>query len=361
VRKGYLDAWQKEVGEAVERMIVERQSQRPDFIATDAERRRMEAQIIEQFQLEYSTIPQGGGREYEFVLKDVYQEWLALRERYAGLIDREVERRIKEENVTLPADEAQRKAARDEIAQRVFDEWQRAGRIPPIPELTLVFKLNAGSNDPAALYGVTFAARGYEIATRQVVLKSAQLLTIPIGLVDEDGVLRLTIFNAPENQWAISFPPDGLEILYSAGGYELNFLRVFLVMWVKLGFIAAVGVTAATFLSFPVACLVSLCVLFAAESASFLQSALQEYYSIRDQSGQVDYIRVVIRAIAIPIAALFELYSDLRPGARLVDGRLIGWGSLLRAIGVVGLWTVGTLGLGWLIFRQRELALYSGR
>jgi hypothetical protein len=168
------------------------------------------------------------------------------------------------------------------------------------------------------------------------------------------------VYSYPENIREISFPDDGLEVLYVAGGYDANFFRIMLVMWVKLGFIAAVAVAAATFASFAVACLVALTVLFAAESAGFLTGAL-EYYSSTTREGNTDYFALLVRVVAVPFAGLFRSYAELKPTTNLVDGRLISWGSLIGTLIMLGTWTAGMLGIGWAIFRQRELATYSGK
>ncbi len=249
-------------------------------------------------------------------------------------------------------------------------------------DLTLRYKINAGSNDPSAIYTLQFFVNGIPWPhdrfgnpdPQEVALKAAQRMSIPVvaelvtangqrvpqPLVDDDGTLVLTIANLPTNIQEVSIPPDGLELLYPVGGYELNFLRVMTVMWVKLAFLAAVAIAASTFLSFPVACLLALGVLFAAESAGFLGTALQEYGARRPGAGP-DPLRVLIQAIASPIAWMFQIYADLKPTEKLVDGRLLSWSSLLGATGVIGAWALAVLAAGVLVFRSRELALYSGK
>lgn len=236
-------------------------------------------------------------------------------------------------------------------------ESARAASAPE--KVTLRYRVNAGSNDPAQIYRIRMSIN-QEVFERQVALGSSQTLLFDKGLIAPDGTILLGIENSGENEREIAFPPDGLEVLYVAGGYEVNFLRIFIVMWIKLGFTAAVAIAAATFLSFPVACLVAITVLLAAESAGYLAESLEYYYSASSAEG-IDPVAVVVRGIAVPISRAFRLYAELKPTARLVDGRLVGWGSLFGALAVIGVWTIGVLGLGWSIFRQRELATYSGR
>ncbi len=266
-------------------------------------------------------------------------------------------------------------ALRRRVESEVIDEWEATYRTiaqgqaklyffdgvlarPDGEPLTLRYKVNAGSNDPSEIYRVGFVINGVPF-DRQVALKAAQVLVFPPRVVREDGRVDIAVFNSPENPREVFIPPDGLEILYVAGGYELNFLRIILSMWIKLGFIAAVSAATATFLSFSVACLVSLSVLFAAESAGYLHEAL-EYYTSMTKEG-IDWIAVVVRVIAVPIAAIFKVYAGLRPTAHLVDGRLIGWGDLAGSTAIIGAWALAVLAIGLFIFRQRELATYSGR
>lgn len=292
-------------------------------------------------------------------------------------IKEEVENRVRDRlssDPTLDVTPALREKILDEVATSMETQYRtvpigsakvylftgldaaRAASAPPM--VTLRYRVNAGSNDPAQIFRVRMLIN-QEVYDRQVALGSSQTLLFPKELIPEDGSILLGIENSAENEREISFPPDGLEILYVAGGYEVNFLRIFIVMWIKLGFTAAVAIAAATFLSFPVACLVAMTVLIAAESAGFLGQSLEYYYSASAEG--LDPFAMAVRGIAVPISKAFKLYAELKPTARLVDGRLVGWGSLIGAITVIGIWTVGVLTLGWSIFRQRELATYSGR
>ncbi len=227
-------------------------------------------------------------------------------------------------------------------------------------ELTLRYKVNAGSNNPSAIYRLVFSINGFprEVATA---LKVTNSISIEPDVIDDEGKLVVDIASDPRNAFTINFPPGGLELMYRAGGYEANFFRVMSALWLKLGFIAAVAIAAATFLNFPVACLVALTVLFAAESAVFLKESLEVYVSYDQKTKQVNYFAVFVRAIAIPASWMFQSFSELRPTERLVEGRLVSWTSLAGSAALIGSWTLGALALGWAAFRRRELAIYSGR
>ena len=229
--------------------------------------------------------------------------------------------------------------------------------------LTLRYRFNSGTDNPSNIYRVVFIIGGVAYI-REAAINVSQTVEFPAGSIDDQGVLTVQIINGDPttnrvNLRPISFPPDGMEVLYTAGSYEANFLRVAAVLWLKLAFLAAVGVAAATFLSFPVACLVSMGVFLVAESSSFLVESL-DLYASKTEEG-VNYFAMVIRAVAVPLAYGFEWYGDLRPTQSLVDGRMLSWGSLSGGAALLIGSSVLVLGIGLLIFRKRELALYSGK
>lgn len=230
--------------------------------------------------------------------------------------------------------------------------------------LIVRYKVNAGSNEPGDLYHLVFLTQT-SIVNQRAPLAITQTFTLSPEDINDDGVLVMSVVNGDPrtgatNPLTISFPPDGFEVLYTAGSYESNFVRVAATLWLKLGFIAAVGIAASTFLSFPVACMLTLLVLFAAESSTFLRLSLEEY-PLHKTNGSLDWVAVVMNLIARPIASAFATYGELKPTAKLVTGRLIAWGSLAHGVITIGAWTVASLGIGWAIFRKRELAIYSGQ
>lgn len=313
IRDEILAEWDRRVNDAVEKVVADSRSRDPNLADTPKLRAQIEKEILDEWELRYRTIEPGQSETY------------------------------------------------------VFEGLGAAKAAGARASLTLRFAINSGSNNPTELFRLSFGIRG-QVIERQVALKAAQTMTIDPSLVNDDGSLELAVLNgppdpraAPPNPRAMTFPPDGLEILYAAGGYEVNFIRVFLVIWIKLGFIAAVAITASTFLSFPVAALVAMAILIMAESAAYLTESLEYYREFRDKEGDIHPLNIVVTLIGTPVAAIFRTYATLEPTAKLVDGRLIGWGQLGGAVLTIGGWTAATLGLGVAIFRRRELALYSGR
>ncbi|MGH7133154.1 MAG: ABC transporter permease subunit [Phycisphaerales bacterium] len=243
--------------------------------------------------------------------------------------------------------------------------------------VTFRYKVNAGANNPTDFYNITITVPQNPPHVRNVPV--GQMLTElfpPTAIVDmpkkdKDGkeyyetLLPVVITNADierrtVNPQTITFPPDGLEIFYPASSFAANFFRVIVVIWLKIAFLAIVGIAAATFLSFSVACLTALGVFFVAESSSFMNKAL-EFYSVYDQkddSVQVD--RLIIKPIARLLSDIFQFYGDLNPTGNLVEGRLIPWGQVIHAGAIFAVVITVLFAIGGFILQRRELATYSG-
>ena len=233
------------------------------------------------------------------------------------------------------------------------------------PSIILRFKVNSGTNDPGVELPITFYVKGQQPVIRMVALKNAQTLHIPASAVEPDGSVTIAIFHGDVRTGrsgvkdAIYFPPDGLEIMYTVGTFEGNYLRVMLVLWIKLSLLAALGIATATFLSFPVASLFSFVGLFAAESAGFLKESLH-YYTTHEAHGLNYALRILIRLVGYAVIWLFSPYVELKPTSRLVEGRYISWSQVIWGAMILGLASLIICFLGYLIFRRRELGTYSG-
>jgi len=352
VQPDAFEVKQEEIEMEVSSRVADLRAREPDIVISDRVVNEIRSQVaLEWSQQHRSTDPGAVSKPYVFSgLGGVRKAWSEAEK----IIEPEVQRRVAQRPTTAPPltdDEY------NQLYEAVAMELLGKGVIKAPPTLTLRYKINAGTNNPTHIFRLRFSVNDYPF-DREVALKSAQTLTFPASLIDEQGKIVLLVGNYPQNPDPISFPPDGLEILYAAGGYELNFVRVMTMMWIKLAFIAAVAIAAATLLSFPVACLVALAILFTAESAGFLSESLESYLSVKE--GRVNWFAVVVRAISVPVAWTFRTYADLKPSTALVEGRLLSWLVLARAAMVLGIWSAVAFLLGWATFRRRELALYSG-
>jgi hypothetical protein len=231
--------------------------------------------------------------------------------------------------------------------------------------IILRFKFDSGSNRPDIAYRLTVQFLGSPPEVIPIALGQFHSIPLTNRILDGDGSAELSITNGDvmtrvANPDALSFSPEGMELSYSAGSFRPNFFRCLGILWVKLAFLSILGICAGTFLSFPVASFVSMTIFLCAESAGYLKSALDNY-ATQDQQGNVLIVQTVTAAIATMVSSVFDVYADLRPTSRLVEGLELSGLDVLRGTIVLAGASAMLFALAIHIFRRRELALYSGQ
>lgn len=304
--------------------------------------------------------------ENDFTLRQAIESGLKSRRAERARIAREIRDEYLREQRTVEA---------GEMKEYTFTGLQRA--MGSEQNLKLRFLVHYGADDTHETHPITFVFKkngqfiGRPYFFRYVPTMS-QAFTIPSDYISEQeefaGTLTVGVINGvisqtgqvaplPGTDRALNFDPRDLEVLFTVGGFEANYLRAMLVMWMKLAFLAMLGIACATLLSFPVACLTSFTIFLAATIGPFLATALEQFYI--GSSWRID--RVVIKSLATLMVILFEPFGDFKPTERLIEGRLIPWWAVIKAFALLGfLWSGLALGLGYLAFRDRELATYSG-
>ena len=186
---------------------------------------------------------------------------------------------------------------------------------------------------------------------------------IPARL-DEKGQLMITFVNLSNT--ALLFPLDeGIEVLYREGGFGLNFVRGLGIILCWMGLFAALGLAAASFLSFPVAAFTALSALTLVLCSGTISNAVSEgtianYDSEKGTKGSSPADVVVIPTFKA-ILAVINLAKDYSPIDSLSTGRSITWSELGLAFSRVVLLLGGVLGLfGMATFHRRELATAQG-
>ena len=240
--------------------------------------------------------------------------------------------------------------------------------------LTLRYRFHILRDDEHETFPVAFVFndRGESPVQRMYTPTVTHVLPIGTNLIRDDGTLSVTIYNLYQpppvrrGRGALNFELDDFELLYKVGPFETNFLRAILMYWVKLAFLAMLGIACSTLLSFPVACLLSFTIFFAGTLGPFLAMSLQEYYPPRLDPTNVAVViqwafQSLIRGIARMLVFMLHRFGEYRPIQSLVEGRIISWRSVAGGIFWLGvIWSGIAMIFGYLVIRNRQLAIYSG-
>jgi hypothetical protein len=264
---------------------------------------------------------------------------------------------------------AQRKVGSGAGRTLVFSGLGDARR--PGETVTLRFLLHAGASDSHSTYPVVFRFTDGSWIDRQFIPAQSSVLPIPAELIDDQGRLSVEFMNLAFDPGSESFVPGpftfnwdekDVEVLYRVGGFEGNYLRAMTLNLVKLSFLAMLAVCAATFLSFPVACLLSFAIFLAGSLSPFLAESIR-YQTLDLGDGPIaQAFTLAIYAVAFTVEFLLRPFGQISANDALVRGLNVGWPRLSEALGVIGAgWTGLALVVGWLAFRRKELAIYSGQ
>jgi len=191
--------------------------------------------------------------------------------------------------------------------------------------------------------------------------------TIPADaaeLVDADGNLTVSFINV--NDMALLFPlEDGMEVLYPAGGFAANFARGLGIIFCWMALLAALGLMAASFLSFPVATFFALGLLIVGLSCDTLAESVNNG-SVAGADAETGVVgHSVADVVLIPafkgILTVASLAEKSSPIDALSTGRNITWTELGTAFTQIVLLLGGGISLaGMLFFNRRELAAAQG-
>jgi len=185
-------------------------------------------------------------------------------------------------------------------------------------------------------------------------------LSIPPNLWDDHGVLTVDFQNRDTVSLLVPLE-DGLEVLYREGGFGWNFARGLGIIFCWLALLTTVGLSASSFLSFPVAAFCSVSLLLVGFSTGSLSYAI-EYGSVmgmNEESGASAHsaLDLVLIPLFKALVGVFSLTQSFSPVDSLSTGRSITWGELGRAFAQIVLVLGGPIALaGIWLFTRRELA-----
>jgi len=187
---------------------------------------------------------------------------------------------------------------------------------------------------------------------------------IPPNLCNANGML--TIYFANANSTSLLFPlEDGIAVLYPEGGFALNFARGLGIILCWMALLTALGLTAASFLSFPVAAFFSFALLLVGLSSGTLSDAVDNgtVAAGNEETGVFGHSAFDLFLIPAFKAAVtvINLAKSFSPIDSLSTGHLISWGDLASAFVQIVLLLGGVTALiGIFLFNRRELATAQG-
>ena len=232
--------------------------------------------------------------------------------------------------------------------------------------LQLRVKFNAAQKSPSGTFvalwqvGVPEKTKLWRSEPMSLAPDTFHEFAIPPDLFDANGVLTITFRNV--NPTALLFPlEDGMEVLYPDGGFGMNFARGLGIIFCWMALLSALGLMAASFLSFPVATFFSLAMLLVALSSGMLAESVESgsVAAGNEETGQAGHS--VADVVLIPafkgVLAVISLVKSYSPIEALSSGRSITWGELGMAFAQVVLLVGGIFAVtGIIFFNRRELA-----
>jgi len=290
-------------------------------------------------------------------------------------------RKLLQEHALAPADRALArrqieetiKARQQVVAPGYMRQWKIAAgparNLPPDAPLFIRAKFFTADNKPGQTvagiwrFGPATAPRIPE-KLMSLAPETFHEFPIPAAAISEDGILIVNFLN--KNPVAVLFPLDeGLEVLYRESGFGLNLARALGIIFCWLGLLSAIGLAAASFLSFPVAAFCAMSLMVVTLFSGHLAASVQEgtIMGRNHETGQAD--NPVVDAVMLPVfqglIKVINLATAVSPIEMLGAGRSITWGMLSKAAAQIILLLGGIFaGFGMYVFTRRELAAAQG-
>ncbi len=300
-------------------------------------------------------------------------------------IEQDTERLLRERLANSPVSQADLAEVRRQIREQLRAEFQVLqpgyARVWEINlglarhqlrdrPLFLRFKFNAASQSASGTFtsifqiGVPQKTRLWQSDPLSLAPDTFHEMEIPPDLFDDTGLLTISALNP--NETALLFPlEDGMEVLYREGGFGLNYARGLGIIFCWMALLAALGLAAATFLSFPVASFFSLSllslVLFSGTMANAVEQGTIAHYDAEHGRYGSSPVDILVIPTFKGLLALIGLVKGFSPVDALSTGRSISWQDLGLAFFQIVIVLSGILAtIGIIIFHRRELATAQG-
>ena len=190
---------------------------------------------------------------------------------------------------------------------------------------------------------------------------------IPRRVIRPGRQLVVRFENAPrsESQTAVFDFEHGVELLFTESSFEANLARALLVVFCRLALVAALGLTAGSVFSFPVAAFVAASMIVVAALTHYFTTAGDfvgcghEHHEQDNQETAVlkeagEFMMHRLRVVVGPV-----MTPD--PLSKLGDGILVTWSGTGKAAGVMlAGYPAAMAALAGIVLAGRELALPKG-
>jgi len=268
--------------------------------------------------------------------------------------------------------------------QYLFSGLGQAKRYGDAVQLKLRPYATADPSDRVVYLAMRINRHLFDNPVLQLTHDQFRTLSVPADWIDDQGQLLVEIANLddprqPQTGSVTFMYEHALEVFYRVGDFGANLLRSLIIVWLRLAFLAMLGLTMATSLDFPVASLACLLIYVGASASVFFDESLQSFARVRLEDtlsewqrligllamfwqrlteGQIwDAMKVPIRLVGEFFLAFVPSFGRFNPTPLVAKGQVVSWeltGQAGLSLGV--LWT-GVCGLvGRWLMHHRELA-----
>jgi len=183
-------------------------------------------------------------------------------------------------------------------------------------------------------------------------------IPIPSDALQGSRDVVLGYINLDPGQTTVLFDPDHpMEILMPLGTFEANFLRAVLLLFLRLALLTAVGLSAGTLFSFPVAALCAFTLAFLMQmsgeiSAMAARNSVFEYA----HSEPSEILDRTLRTLYSGLDAVLRPLGGPNTARSVAAGRRIPWSAVGKSLVIhLGLYGGMLALLSASVFRRREL------
>jgi hypothetical protein len=243
--------------------------------------------------------------------------------------------------------------------------FELPAHIPPGP-VVLEYMGDSGTADREeipVLWSVGTPANPRVRSIEQPVVPGARrTLELPREALAGTRALSVECFNTASREVTVFFKPEGgLRLLLPGGGFASNLARALLLQWISLGLLAALGISAGSVFSMPVAALSAISLILARQVTLFLNTVTEgggPSIAERDSGWFMHAFETFSRAVYHVFTSLGRPLESASALERISQGVQVPWSEVARMAGVsIGVFALILFAVGASLLARREVAL----